>query len=286
MDTGDSYGCPFVVGATGRIARGGAVLLSDFVMIKHQFPREIVIYPIADVHYGAVEHNEQGWRRLLDEILAQDNEYVILNGDLVNNSLRGSIGSGVYEDKTVPPRLQKEYMVEALRPLSERILCATSGNHERRTTRETSQDITLDIMARLSREELYRENAAFMSVQIGDRDNFTFCVTHGSGGGGIYTGASVNRGERFAQIVDVDCLVTGHTHKGAVTRPSRLVLSLRNGTVIQKEYLVVSCVPWLAYGGYALQQMLTPSTHSQPQKLVLRPATNQHTRNKKIEVIW
>lgn len=252
-------------------------------MIKHSFPGEIVIYPIADVHYGAVEHNEQAWRMVLDEILQQDNAYVILNGDLVNNSTRNAIGSGVYTD--IPPRLQKEYMVEALRPIADRLLCATSGNHERRTSRETSQDITYDICARLGKESLYRENAAFMAIQIGDRDVFTFAVTHGSGGGGM-TGASVNRGESFSRVVDVDCLITGHTHKGTITRPSKLVLSLRNGTVVQKDYLVVSCVPWLSYGGYALQQMLTPASHSQPQKLLLRPATNQHTRNKRIEVIW
>lgn len=280
-------GCPFLWAEQYYSMRAGAVLiLSDFIMIKHRFPGDVVVYPIADVHYGAIEHDEAGWRKLLEEILQQPNAYVILNGDLVNNAVKSSV-SNIYEE-TVRPRAQKEYMVEALRPLAEqkRILCATSGNHERRTSRESDQAITYDIMARLQCEELYRENAAFMSIQLGDRnDVLTFCVTHGSGGG-IYTGATVNRNERFAQIVDVDCLIVGHTHKGAVTRPSKLVLNLRNGTVVQKDYLVVSCVPWMSYGGYALQKMLLPATHSQPQKLLLRAPTNQHTRNKRIDVIW
>jgi predicted phosphodiesterase len=89
-----------------------------------------------------------------------------------------------------------------------------------------------------------------MKIQIGteqafkNRDNvaYNFTVTHGSGGG-IYTGATVNRNERWGNVIDgIDCVVVGHTHKGTVTRPSKLVFDPYNNKVSVKDYLVISCV--------------------------------------------
>ena len=147
----------------------------------------------------------------------------------------------------------------------------------------SSSFIDLDI------EDLYRENICFMKVGLGcrtDQDtpiqSYTFAVTHGAGGG-IYTGATVNRNERFGNVIDgLDCLVVGHTHKGTVTKPSKIVIDRKNNKVNMSHYTVISMTSWLNYGGYAMRKMLLPAHVADPQKIKL----SMNKKKKKIEVVW
>ena len=51
-----------------------------------QFDKDITIYPISDVHLGALEHNADEWEKFIDKIKNEPNSYLILNGDLMNNA--------------------------------------------------------------------------------------------------------------------------------------------------------------------------------------------------------
>ena len=98
---------------------------------------------------------------------------------------------------------------------------------------------------------------------------YCFVVTHGAGGG-MLTGGSVNRNERFGYVIDgMDCLVVGHTHKPFVTQPSKIKIDTHNNKVSVKPFKVVSSTSWLEYGGYAAQKMLLPTTHAM-QKIILK----------------
>lgn len=261
---------------------------NDFEMVTHEFDKPITIIPISDVHYGALEHMKKEWAEFCKMVEQSENTYLILGGDLVNNNVRTCGFINPY-DEIVRPRDQKHRMVEFLEPIKDRILCAVSGNHEARSIRDDDTDITYDIMAKLDIEDLYRQNICFMKVSLGRRKNdntpeqsYTFAITHGAGGG-IYTGATVNRNERFGNVIDgLDCLVVGHTHKGTVSKPAKIVIDRKNDKVSMSHYTVVSMVSWLNYGGYAMQKMLLPAHVADPQKLKL--SMNRH--NKKIEVIW
>jgi hypothetical protein len=143
-------------------------------------------------------------------------------------------------------------------------------------------------MTKLDLEDVYRQNAAFLKIQLGQRHvnderancTYTFAVTHGAGGG-IYTGATVNRNERWGNVIEgLDCLVVGHTHKGTVSRPSKIVFDPRNDMVTLKNYVVVSCVSWQKYGEYPLQKMMLPAATGNPQILHLSD------KEKNIEVRW
>jgi hypothetical protein len=112
--------------------------------------------------------------------------------------------------------------------------------------------------------------------------SFGFCVTHGSGGG-IYTGAALNKSERYGNLIEgLDCIVTGHVHKGFISKPSKIVLDTRNGKVSMRHYVAISCVSWLNYGGYAARTMLLPAQICDPQKL--RLSADHH--GKKITTTW
>lgn len=263
-------------------------MLKDFEMVLHEFNEPVTIFPISDVHFGALEHLSSEWTNFCKMVEQTPNAYIILGGDLINNGVRTCSFVNPF-DEVVRPREQKKRMVEFLSPIKDRILCAVSGNHEARSVKDDDIDITYDIMAKLDIEHLYRPNMCFMKVSLGHRksDNtpiqsYTFGVTHGAGGG-IFTGATVNRNERFGNAIEgLDCLVVGHTHKGTVTKPSRIVIDRKNNTVTMNHYTVISMTSWLNYGGYALRKMLLPSHVAEPQKLKL--AMDRH--KKRIEVIW
>jgi predicted phosphodiesterase len=250
-------------------------MLSDFEIITHHFHenRDILLFPISDVHLGASEHMEKEWAEFCRHIEELPNAYIILGGDLINNATRNSV-SNVFEE-TMRPREQKKVIAEMLMPIRDRILCSVSGNHERRSGKDADDDPTYDIMCKLDLEHLYRENMAFVKLQIGKKDGdgmknptYMLTVTHGAGGG-MLTGGSVNRNERFGYVIDgMDCLIVGHTHKPFVTQPSKIKIDPYNNKVDIKPFKVVSSSSWLNYGGYAAQKMLLPSSHA-PQTITL-----------------
>ena len=259
-------------------------MLSDFEIITHEFPKRepIYIYPISDVHLGAAEHMEREWKKFCDGLLSQENAYIILGGDLINNATKSSV-SNIF-DETMRPSEQKKVMTEMLMPIKDRILCAVTGNHERRSGKDVDDDPTYDILCKLDLEHLYRENIAFLRIRIGNKNGcglknptYILAVTHGAGGGAL-TGGSVNRSERFGYMLDgCDCLITGHTHKPFITSPSKIVVDGRNNKVIMRPFKVLSTTSWLRYGGYAVQKMLPAASHA-PQVIYL------DNKEKRIEV--
>ena len=247
-------------------------MLSDLTLITHHFPerKDIRIYPIADVHLGAAEHMTREWEQFCERV-KDEQAYIILGGDLINNSTRNSV-SNIF-DEVMRPRDQKRLMVEMLKPIRDRILCMTTGNHERRN-RDVDDDPSYDIACKLDIEDVYRENIAFLKIQIGNKEldgtrnpTYLLTVTHGSGGG-MLTGGAVNRAERFAYVLDGDALILGHTHKPFVTQPSKIKIDPHNNKVTLKPFKVISMTSWLQWGGYAAQKMLNPTSFC-PQVITL-----------------
>ena len=262
-------------------------MLHDFDLITHSFPDDIIIYPIADVHLGACEHAEKEWNDFIKRVERED-AYLILAGDLLNNSTRGTKFANPF-DEVLRPREAKRRMAEYLMPFKDRILAVVSGNHERRTVRDDDQDLTYDICSKLDIEHLYRENTAFMTVYLGRRNtdgspltSYNFVVTHGSGGG-ILPGTAMTRNERWGNVIDgLDCMVAGHVHRGFISKPAKIVMDSRNKRVSMREYVVLSCVSWLNYGGYAARSMLLPAQICDPQRVRLVSTKD----GKKIITTW
>lgn len=248
-------------------------MLNDFEMIVHELGEDdITIIPIADVHLGAAEHMENLWYEFCQKVKDAPNVYLILNGDLINNATRSSV-SNIFEERYRPSE-QKKIMAKLLEPLREKILVSVTGNHERRSSKDADDDPNYDIMCKLDLEHVYRENIAFVKIQLGKQENksgarlpsqyrpaYNLVVTHGSGGG-IYTGTAVLRGERFGYTIDgMDALIVAHTHKPFVTQPGKIRIDSRNNLVTIQPFKVISCSSWLEWGGYAAQKMLLPSSH-------------------------
>lgn len=209
----------------------------DLIVRKIPQSDTIKVYPVSDVHLGSILHDKEGWQAFCRRV-EQEDAYLILGGDLINNNTRHAVGSP-FEDY-IRPREQKKLMVEMLTPIKDKILCAVAGNHEARTAKDTDQDIMGDIMCKLDLEDYYAEDIAFFKLEIGRRitrdapiTSYTMAVTHGSGGG-IYTGATVNRNERFGYTIEgIDALIVGHTHKGTISKPKKIVVDSNNNVIYQ-----------------------------------------------------
>ena len=255
-------------------------------IIIQNFNKDIIICPISDVHFGALGYNEKAWNDFCKWVEKEENVYLTLGGDLINNGTKNSV-SGPFDD-IVRPREQKRRMAEMLMPIRDRILCAVPGNHEGRSGKDADDDPMADIMCKLDLEDLYREEMAFVKIAMKNHketiNQYILGVTHGSGGG-IFTGATVNRNERFGNVIDgIDCLIIGHSHKPFVTKPKKIVVDGNNNYIKMTKYVVIGSTSWLSYGGYALKKMLLPASDSEPQKLLLQ--CNHRHSGKEIKVIW
>lgn len=215
---------------------------------------------------------EQEFISFIKTVKETPNVYLVLDGDLIDNGTRSSV-SNIFR-ATMSPSQQKKEMANILSEVKDRILCFVPGNHERRSGKDADDDPVYDIAAKLDLETLYRENIAFVKIQMGIREHesgavttskkrptYTIVVTHGAGGG-IYTGASVNRNERFGYVIDgMDALIVGHTHKPFTTQPGKITIDPFNNKVSIKPFKVICSTSWMSYGGYAARSMMLPATH-------------------------
>lgn len=249
-------------------------MLPDFELIQHQFlgGNDITIIPIYDVHLGSQECMEQEFIKFIQSVKETPNVYLVIGGDLIDNGTRSGV-SNIFR-ATMPPSQQKKEMANILKNVSDRILCFVPGNHERRSGKDADDDPVYDIAAKLDLEHLYRENIAFVKIQMGKqetssgkindgskRPTYTLVVTHGSGVG-ILTGATVNRNERFGYVIDgMDALIVGHSHKPFTTQPGKIKIDPFNNRVSIKPFKVISATSWLEWGGYAAKAMMLPTTH-------------------------
>lgn len=267
----------------------------SFELIQHNFQDadEITILPVSDLHLKSILCNEKSWQKFCEWLPKQKNHYLILGGDMINNNTRSSVGSP-FED-TMRPREQKRILTEYLEPIKQYILAALIGNHEARSEKDADNDPMYDVMCKLDIEDLYRQDGAFIKIGVGTADKgngrtgaentYLIYVTHGAGGG-IFTGATVNRNERFAYTIEgLDAMIVGHSHKGAITKPSRICVDLRTNTITRRSTVVVASQAWQSFGGYAQRKMMLPSSEvdpDNPQMLVFSGARDR--RN--VKSIW
>lgn len=240
-------------------------MLNDFIPITHKIPDnpDIILWLIGDTHIGAREFDENRLKRDIAEIAANDDARVVLLGDIINNATKSSI-SNVYEERFSPAE-SKSLAVVYLTPIRDKILAAVGGNHEMRSVKEVDDDPAYDIMCKLDIENLYRRNAAFVKIQMGDpkkdglrNPTYTLFVTHGSGGGST-VGASANKQQRVQTIYEgIDIFIQGHTHKAVNFFPQRMVFDKHNNKILRRTITCVTAPSYLDYGGYAMRGGLQP----------------------------
>lgn len=255
-------------------------MIDDFTPITHTIRgRTVKVWPVADVHIGSKECDIDGFRAFLRAVLNDDDSYIVLVGDIINNGVKDSL-TNVYEE-LYPPSVQIDVAVELLEPLARagKILGAVGGNHERRSVKQVDLCPMYTIMCMLRIQHLYRSNIAFVRIRL-ERGGKTYNVYNLL----LHHGKSANGKRRFAYAIEgADAYISGHTHQGILEKPARLVWTQRNKIEI-RPIVSLTATSWLSYGGYASGVYLPVAT-SDPQYLELE-FTGSHNKEGKIRVCW
>lgn len=242
-------------------------MFSDFVMITHDLPVNfpyLNIYPIGDVHLGSKECDLDLFQSYLDMVDADPYGRAVIIGDMMNMGLKNA-KSNIYEEVLTPGQ-QKELCYELLNPISDKILCGCSGNHEFRSVREVGMNPLYDVFCRMQIEDVYRENACFLKVKLG-RDKHAKKIAYGIA---VTHGRTTNKDKTWTYSVDnCDLFINGHTHDASHQPLGKIRMDLHNETVTTVGYQHVVVTPFQGYGGYALQGKFLPNHLEQFQKITL-----------------
>lgn len=233
---------------------------------------EIEIYPIGDLHIGDKLHDKDRVNQLMKEIKAEENRYIILNGDIINNAVRHGV-SDIYTEE-LNPNEQIDRTVELFEPFKDRILCITEGNHENRTYRNDGILVMYQAAQRLGIIDRYSEGAYLLFVAFGKSQGrdcrkmvYSIYGKHGHGGG-RKVGAKAIRLFEMAEVIDSDIFLHSHTHVPMVLRKTFFRVDYRNRKATQIEQLFLNTNAFLNFGGYGEEKGFIPTSTKYP-KIIL-----------------
>lgn len=241
-------------------------------VIKIDLPRElpsVEIHTFADEHIGD-EHSDL--KRLLNRIeyvKNTPNAYCILNGDIIDNATKTSIGDTYTQ--VFNPMEQLEKACEIFAPIKDKILCITHGNHENRTYKNEGINLSRLMAAQLGLADKYTPTSAVIFIRFGEgcrntnyrKVCYTVYVLHGSGGG-RKEGGKANRLADMASIIDTDIYIHSHTHLPMIMKQAFHRIDTANSTVALVDKLFVNTAANLTYGGYGEAGAFKPSSTDTP----------------------
>ena len=241
-------------------------------VIKIDLPTEL---PSMQIHIFADEHigdSHSDIKRIMNRIEYVKNTpdaYCILNGDIIDNATKTSIGDSYAQ--TFNPMEQLTKAVEIFEPIRDKILCITHGNHENRTYKSEGINLSCLMAKQLGLESRYTPTSATLFIRFGNggahihnrKVCYTLYVLHGSGGG-RKEGAKANRLADMASIIDTDIYIHSHTHLPMVMKQAFHRIDTSNSTVALIDKMFVNTASNLKYGGYGEASALKPSSKDTP----------------------
>ncbi len=236
--------------------------------------KEVWIVPISDVHFGDPLFSYKHFLRTLEYIKSIPNVYTILNGDLCNTIIASSVGN-IYKQINSPGD-QRDWMIEQLMPIKDKVLGMTTGNHEERIK---ELDISWDIARALNVP--YRPSGILLKILLGDNYeghkgvpySYWGYVTHGYGGARTKGGKSAKL-ERISTYIDADFYVMAHDHEVNVAPSIYLEHSPKGklntktgfitGRVIAKRKMLIKSNAYLKWGDYGEMKGFAPTDLNTP----------------------
>lgn len=248
-------------------------------VIKADLPRDIEVlelHTFADEHIGD-EHSDL--KRLLariDYVKNTPNAYCILNGDIIDNATKTSIGDTYAQ--VFNPMEQLAKAVEIFEPIRDKILCITHGNHENRTYKKEGINLSYLMAKQMRLDDKYTSTSAVLFIRVGEVSKgtketngsgkrrkicYTLYALHGCGGG-RKEGAKAIRLADMASIIDCDIYIHSHTHLPMIMKQSFHRIDERNSKVAIVNKLFVNTAANLDYGGYGEAGEFKPSSKDTP----------------------
>lgn len=229
--------------------------------------KEIELHILADTHIGDSNCDIKLIKDRIDYISKTENAYCILNGDLIDNATRTSIGD-VYSQKYKPME-QLRVAEEIFNPLQNKIIAVTPGNHESRTYRTEGIDLSYLLSSQLGVSDRYTPDSAFIFLRFGElpkrhrRILYTIYCKHGRASG-RKEGSKINRLVEMSSIIDADIYIHSHTHMPAIVKTGYFRVDNKNSSVGQISRMFVNTAAALNYGGYGDTNEYSPSSTDTP----------------------
>lgn len=242
-------------------------------IVKADLPSELSaleIHTFADEHIGDKLCDMKDIQRRIDYVKNTTNAYCVLNGDLLNNTTRGSV-SDIFSD-TLTPMQQVDRGVELFSPIKDKVLAVTSGNHELRTYKNEGIDLSYVMAREMRLDDVFGSEGILLYIRFGSLDRrksygrkiqYKAYITHGSGGG-RRVGAKANRLEDMSNKVDADFYIHAHTHTPIIfpDRFFRTYENTRGGEWVDRYYVNVGAA--MDYGGYGERAEYKPASKQKP----------------------
>ena len=241
-------------------------------VIRIDLPSEleqIELHTFADEHIGDEHSDVKRVLQRIEYVKNTPNAYCILNGDIIDNATKLSIGD-VYT-QTLNPMEQLERAISIFEPIKDKILCITHGNHENRTYKNEGINISRLIATQLGLADRYSPTSAVLFIRFGKNTpanhyrklRYTAYVLHGNGGG-RKEGAKAIRLADLAGIIDTDIYIHSHTHLPMIMKQAFHRVDNNNSTVTLVDKLFVNTAANLTYGGYGESGAFKPNSNDTP----------------------
>jgi predicted phosphodiesterase len=241
-------------------------------VIKIDLPKdvtEIELHIFADEHIGDELCDLERLKERIKYVAETPNAYCLLNGDILDNATKTSIGDTYTQEFNPMEQLQKA--VEIFSPIKDKCLAVTHGNHENRTYRKEGINLSYLLSAQLGLTDKYSPTSALVFVRFGKSKNnggtskqcYTVFLLHGSGGG-KKEGAKAIRLADLNTIIDADIFVHSHTHLPMIMKQAYHRIDRHNSTVALVDKLFVNTAANLNYGGYGEAGAFKPNSKDTP----------------------
>lgn len=248
-------------------------------VIKADLSRDIDILELhifADEHIGDDCCDMERLQARIDYVANTPNAYCILNGDIIDNATKTSIGDSYAQ--VFNPMEQLAKAVEIFGPIKDKILCITHGNHENRTYKKEGINLSYLIANQLGLADRYTPTSAVLFIRVGENSRgfresngsgklrqicYTVYVLHGSGGG-RKEGAKAIRLADMASIIDTDVYIHSHTHLPMIMKQGFHRIDAKNNSVSLVTKLFVNTAANLNYGGYGEAGEFKPNSKDAP----------------------
>lgn len=240
-------------------------------IIKIDLPRElesVELHTFADEHIGDENCDLKRVMDRIEQVKNTPNAYCIMNGDIMDNATKTSIGDTYTQ--VFNPMEQLAKAVALFEPIKDKILCITHGNHENRSYKE-GINLSRLIAEQLGLADRYTPTSAALFIRVGNggasthhrKVCYTLYILHGSGGG-RKEGSKAIRLADMASIIDTDIYIHSHTHLPMIMKQGFHRIDTSNSAVALVTKLFVNTAANLNYGGYGEAQEFKPASKDTP----------------------
>lgn len=228
------------------------------------------LYIFSDLHYGNPFCDIKCFKRSIDYVRDTPQARVIINGDLCESAIKSSKGD--IHRQVGSPQDQRDWCIDTLMPIKNKVVAMTTGNHESRIYNDAGVDISKDIAKALG--VYYDPDGLLIKIRFGHgcqrtrNEPYTYKIYTMHGYGGSRTrGAKAQKLERMGQWVGADVYCESHDHQVLSfpasyleddNRATRQDGGFKTGLMRAKRAEFVKSNAYLKWGGYARSQGFPP----------------------------